>query len=553
MGGETALSRYRIVTLALVACASIVGLSVSALTLPMAFAEGGTVDDLEVRVFADGPPQEALEYRVVSESHAILAIEERWVIPVVSYCVDASTRPPDMTAERFDDLVRQAANAVNTVGANTRVSITGPCATPASSGNGVNEVRFQANLSSFVEGEAIGLAQLRIESGTIIREADVSLELDLAPDGYPTSWAENPLCAVSVLAHEFGHTLGFNHSDSALDLMFTGGSCQVLRFTPSEASLIVAAYGADPSSVPVPPVGARPLLETFEQQNGTVTSWSPTLRWGTGTAGEVASGAFCGRDIIRGPAVDQCDLPEDEYWPRRGSGSLTLIPLQAGQTELLRDSGFELIEGDVTVCTASGCNADLPMIAGTAFVGSQVSRFSFVVGPSGAGARVVLLNAPYVEPGSSVEHSFTLRIFNPATNATLGQCTLGPGDACEQLVATLPAELAIVVVVGTGQGGVAFSTSTLATVVAPPPPAAPSGDAPFEGAASPTGLSLVMWTGGSPESAAAAVPLLKTIWITIDGQFIGYVLAAPGFVNQRFLGTVGGEIPAGLPVLLVAG
>ena len=412
-------------------------------------------------------------------------------------------------------------------------------------------MRFQADLSSFVDGEAVGLAQLRIESGTIIREADVSLELNLSPDSYLASWASNPLCAVSVLAHEFGHTLGFNHSDDILDLMYTGGPCNIVRFSEVEAAMVVSAYAADATSVPIPPQGVQPRLETFIQQSGLITAWSPTLRWVTSTAGEVAAGSFCGQDLVRGPAVDVCDLPEDAFWPSRASGTQTLVPLEAGRTELLRDSGFELVAGVTTVCTTGGCDAGSPMLAGSAFVGPRISRFAFVITPTGNGALVTLLNSPYIEPGVSVAHTFTVRIFNPVTSATLGQCTLGPGLSCQQTLAAVPAELAIAVVDGTAVGGVAFETGALASTAAPPSAPPAPGVLPFEGTVSPTGGSFVLWSGGSPE-LAAGVPGVRSVWVTVNGQFVGYSFGAPTFVNQRFLTLVGNEIPAGTPVLLVA-
>ena len=476
----------------------------------------------------------------------------------MSFCIDSSTLPPGMTSQLFDSLVRQAIAAVNTMGSTVRLSISGPCPTPASIGNGRNDVRFQANLSSFVDGEAIGLMQSR-SSGTTTIEADVSLELNMDPTAYPTSWASEPLCAASVLVHEFGHSIGFNHSDNPLDIMYTGGGCNLLRFSDAEAAMVSATYGADATSVPVPPTSARPVLTTYTQQGDGVTVGSPRLSWTTGTAGEVAAGTYCAQDLIRGPLVDQCSLPVDELWPERGSGVLTLVGLTPGRTELLRDSGFELISGDVTICTTSGCAAPAPMLAGSAFVGNDISYFGFVVADNGNGAIVSLINSPYVEPGLSDAHAFTLRIFNPATGQTIGTCALQPGASCTKELATVPAELAITVMSGTAQGGVAFATGALESSSTPTPttptnPTTPvSGVPAFDGTASPSGLSLVTWVTGAPEEAQGTVPGLRSIWITVDGQFVGYVLGAPSFVNARFLTLVGGTIPPGTPVLLVAG
>jgi hypothetical protein len=50
-----------------------------------------------------------------------------------------------------------------------------------------------------------------------------------------------------------------------------------------------------------------------------------------------------------------------------------------------------------------------------------------------------------------------------------------------------------------------------------------------------SGVHLTVWLSGSADDAGAAIADLVSIWIAVDGRFVGYVLGAPDFANQEFL------------------
>lgn len=66
------------------------------------------------------------------------------------------------------------------------------------------------------------------------------------------------------------------------------------------------------------------------------------------------------------------------------------------------------------------------------------------------------------------------------------------------------------------------------------------------------GVHITQWGGGSIDELIAAAPASTTsVWVTVGGQFLGYIPGAPEFVNSAFLAAFpGGQIPAGTPMLV---
>lgn len=81
-----------------------------------------------------------------------------------------------------------------------------------------------------------------------------------------------------------------------------------------------------------------------------------------------------------------------------------------------------------------------------------------------------------------------------------------------------------------------------------------TGTGTFQGSFPPRGIGLNVWNGGSIEqlAAGAAQGGAQSVFISADGELIGYVIGAPTFVNTRFVAQFpGATIPAGTGVVIV--
>jgi hypothetical protein len=65
------------------------------------------------------------------------------------------------------------------------------------------------------------------------------------------------------------------------------------------------------------------------------------------------------------------------------------------------------------------------------------------------------------------------------------------------------------------------------------------------------GVHITRWGGGTVDELIAATPAGTTsIWVTVGGEFIGYIPGAPEFVNSAFFAAFpGAEVSAGTPIL----
>jgi len=98
--------------------------------------------------------------------------------------------------------------------------------------------------------------------------------------------------------------------------------------------------------------------------------------------------------------------------------------------------------------------------------------------------------------------------------------------------------------VGTKTGSDTFSVGA----VTPPP--AESGS--FTGTIAASGVSLVVFDGGTVEAlaSAAADAGLVSVSLTVDGKFVVYIVGAPAFVNAAFNAAFADGIAASTPVIV---
>ncbi|MBT5775195.1 MAG: glucose sorbosone dehydrogenase [Dehalococcoidia bacterium] len=106
------------------------------------------------------------------------------------------------------------------------------------------------------------------------------------------------------------------------------------------------------------------------------------------------------------------------------------------------------------------------------------------------------------------------------------------------------------------RGFVLLATIALSLVLLVPDGASADGDevvaAGFVGQLPASGVALALWDGGSVDEIATTDPDVTSVWVSVSGSLIGYLVGAPAFANAGFLGLYpGGAVPANTSMVVV--
>ena len=106
------------------------------------------------------------------------------------------------------------------------------------------------------------------------------------------------------------------------------------------------------------------------------------------------------------------------------------------------------------------------------------------------------------------------------------------------------------------RGFVLLAVVALSLVLLVPHAASADGDkvvaAGFVGQLPASGVALALWDGGAVGEIAATEPDVVSVWVSVSGALVGYLVGAPDFANVAFLELYpGGDVAAGTSMVVV--
>ncbi len=310
--------------------------------------------------------------------------------------------------------------------------------------------------------------------------------------------------------------------------------------TRDEALIVVKAL--DANGVSIIPAQANVTVKVTNAAGTTVATMlaaaaeDMVVGAGVGALGTVAAGT-CTDAIQAAGAL--------------GNVAVCAIDIEAASTAPLPRGAYTVtaswVSGTTTLTATTTINIAGPAASVTVDPGSPVLGTNSSITSSAADS-----DGNPVADGTTI----TLNVSNAnallssaagTVGSSVGATTTG-GTATLTLI---PVSTGTSVAVGVATGGVTGSqTFTIAASGTTPPP---DGEGSFTGTISDSGVSIVSFDGGTVAdlAAAAADAGLISVWVTVDGEFVGFISGAPAFVNAAFSAQFAGGIPAGTLAIVV--
>ena len=333
----------------------------------------------------------------------------------VEFCTFHNNRPAAIAAEQFRQAMRDVAAAWNAVEAAVGIRYAGDCAGGFrwEFDNDRNEVGFD-DARNAAGGAEAGLARgVWFEFpavGPVLSREFVEFDVVLAGN----ELSNVPfICFVSVLSHEFGHTLGLGHSDTKGDLMFESFTPSRIETCPTAPSAAERArlqdlYGVD--RAPSVNAGADRAVDTGAAVTLTARGSDPegrplTFEWVQ----------------LSGAAVQTSASGADISFATPSEAGVTLV-FEVTALDPFLHAATDTVSVTVGAATSPpalppGFASFLPGPAGGAEIGwteaSGASRYEFCHRAPGVPASVSCSNLP--APLAAITWDVTLGTQGPAT------------------------------------------------------------------------------------------------------------------------------------------